>query len=90
MHDIIGQIFFAMRREVSDVGEENGEFKLLSFSSSHSMQLVEIQDNDILWIINKPADHHIAVNPCLAARRVNSSQPRLEATACSNGFRAET
>ena len=68
MHDVVGQVIFAMSREVADVGEEDCEFKLLSFSSSHSMQLVEIQDHDILWIIREPADDHVAVNPRLAGK----------------------
>jgi hypothetical protein len=32
------------------------------------MQFVEVQDNDILWIIKEPPDNHVAVNPCLARK----------------------
>src|SRR6202022_3544027 len=66
VHHVVGQVFFAVGGKVSDVGEKDGELKLLSFSSSYPMQLVEVQDNDILWIIKEPADNHGAVNPCLA------------------------
>jgi hypothetical protein len=68
VHDIIGQILFAVSREVPDVGEEDGEIKLLSFSSSYTMQLVKVQDNDVLWIINEPADDHVALDLCLARK----------------------
>jgi hypothetical protein len=32
------------------------------------MQLVEIQDDDILWIIKEPTNDHVTVNPCLARK----------------------
>ena len=67
-HHVVGQVLFALSREVSDVGKEDGELKLLSFSGSYPMQLVEVQDNDILWIIKEPADNHGAVNLCLARK----------------------
>jgi hypothetical protein len=37
MHDIVGQILFAVDREVPDIREEDGEIEFFSFSGSSSL-----------------------------------------------------
>jgi hypothetical protein len=68
MHDVIGQILFALSREVADVGKKDGDLKLLSFSGGDAVQLVEVKDRDLLRIMKEPADNQLAVNPCLAGK----------------------
>ena len=68
MHDIVGQIALGERREIPDVRKQDRRFNLFSFPWTGSMQLVEIQDNNILRIVYEETDSDVAMNLRLATK----------------------
>lgn len=64
VHDVIGQALLAVGGEVSNIGEEDCEIELFSLTSGPSF-FVEVEDNNVLSVIEKTTNDHIAVDACL-------------------------